>query len=66
MTAIQLHVFLTGIHQLMVTSKTGLAFSSASSCQVQLLAPQSVPVINSLTYSLIPTQILRKQFLPKH
>lgn len=66
MTALQLHALLTGIHQLLVTSKTGLVSSSASNCQVQLQAPQSVSVTNSLTHSLIPTQIWRKQFLPKH
>jgi len=66
MTALQLHALLTGIHQLLVTSKSELSFFSANNCQVQLQALQAVSVINSLTHLLIPTQIWRKQFLPKH
>ena len=65
-TALQPNVLLTVITQLLVTSKRELAFFRAKICQIQLQAPQSVSIINSLTHIIIPTQIWRKQFLPKH
>jgi hypothetical protein len=43
-TALQLNVFLTGEHRLLVTSQGWLAFSSANHCQGQMHTPRSLAV----------------------
>jgi hypothetical protein len=47
-TALQPNLFLTGIHQLLVTNKGPSPFLSAKNCQGQLQTPQSVSVIHLL------------------
>jgi hypothetical protein len=52
-TALLPNIFLSGIHQLLVTYKKLSAFPGANNCQGQLQTPQSALVFKTL--SSIPT-----------